>query len=554
MTAKTTGSKEKTDDYVILRIVGGPAAGREIPIKSDKVSVGRAISADISIPDTVLSRTHIIIYREGVRWKIKDLGSTNGTWIKGKRVKGNIDVPLKTPVQIGNTLFELAIPTLVEEPTEFDETLISARVSPITVHSLTQTSDATALVKREQQKLTAIYKVQSLLSSVHEETELYHQILDVVFEVIPSDSSYLMIYMPEEDTLIPMASRNQKGRADISSENYISKSIVNFVKQKNESILSVDAPNDDRFQSMSLCGFNVHSVMCVPMIGKTQLCGLLYLSSMKSTMDYKEEDLRLLTIVAHSAGMAIDNSQLVKQNLRAERMAAIGTTAAGMSHYIKNILTGLEGSVSLLRLGIDSIDKDLMNQAWQILSKNHKRMSTLVLDLLNLSKDDSSNITMCNMANIVIEIVELIQTRVFEDRIKIITDEELRSSEYFAEIDSRGIHRVLLNLLNNATYAVKEKHGNSGDGRIEIRLSMEKQGTILTIKVKDNGIGIPIERQAEVFEMFNTSKGDQGMGLGLAVSKRIIENHNGKISIVSDENEGAEFITKIPTQQQKSSI
>jgi len=289
------------------------------------------------------------------------------------------------------------------------------------------------------------------------------------------------------------------------------------------------------------------------MIGKKHLCGLLYLSSMKSTLDYKEEDLRLLNIIAHSAGMAIDNSQLLEQNIRAERMAAIGTTAAGMSHYIKNILNGLEGSVSLLRLGIDSVDKELMNEAWEILSKNHKRLSTLVLDLLNLSKDDSDNITMCNVANIVIEIVELIQAQVSEDGIKVITDEELRGSEYFAEIDSRGIHRVLLNLLNNAADAVKEKHGNSGDGRIEIRLSMEEHGTIMVIMVRDNGIGIPIEKQDEVFEMFHTGKGDQGTGLGLAVSKRIIENHNGKISIVSKENEGAELIVKVPTNQHKSS-
>ncbi len=351
-------------DNVVVRVVGGPAAGREIPIKSESVSLGRAISADISIPDTVLSRTHIIISYENSQWKIKDLGSTNGTWIKGEKIKGKVDLPIKTPVRIGNTLFELTIPTRIEEPTALDESLISARVSPITAASLTISGNITASqVKREQQKLAAIYKVQSLVSSVSDENELYHQILDVVFEVIPSDSSYLIMHMPEEETLVPVAGRDQKGRADVESENYISKSIVNFVKQNNDSILSVDAANDERFQSMSLCGFNVYSVMCVPMLGKKNLCGLIYLSSMKSTMDYQEEDLKLLTIIAHSAGMAIENSKLIEKNIQSERMAAIGTTAAGLSHYVKNILNGLEGSVSLLRLGIDSVDKELMNEA-----------------------------------------------------------------------------------------------------------------------------------------------------------------------------------------------
>lgn len=545
-------SEGKSTPETILRVVGGPAAGREIPIRGTKVTVGRAITADISIPDTVISRTHVVISLEGKTWKIKDLGSTNGTWVRGEKISGEVELPLKAPVRIGNTLFELYVPTVVEHETSLDESLISYRVSPLTVDSLTVQDDAEALqFRQERQRLAAIYQVQSLLTSVSEDNELYHKILDVISDVIPSDSSYLLLYQEKEDAIVPVAGRNRKGRIDIITDNVISRSIVHFVKQQNQGILSVDAANDERFQSMSLCGFNVHSVMCAPMMGRKQLRGLIYLSSMKSTKDYGEEDLKLLTIIAHSAGMAIENNRLVDDNIRAARMAAIGLTAAGLSHHVKNVLNGLEGSVSLLRLGIDTSDTNLMNEAWEILAKNHKQLSTLVLDLLHLSKDDATQFTRYNTANIVAEVVELVHPQAMADNISMELAPHVREAEFVADIDCKGLHRVLLNLLNNAVYAVKERHGNSGEGKIKVDLRFIDNDQSIAIEVRDNGTGIPADRHESIFEMFHTSKGDHGTGLGLAVSKRIIDNHNGKILVDSLVNEYTTFTVITPVRQER---
>jgi len=99
----------------------------------------------------------------------------------------------------------------------------------------------------------------------------------------------------------------------------------------------------------------------------------------------------------------------------------------------------------------------------------------------------------------------------------------------------------------------RERYGNSGEGRIELELFTEEEEKLLVIAVKDNGIGIPIEKHDKIFEMFQTDKGDKGTGLGLAVSKRIIENHIGSLTVESQENEGAIFLVKIPKHHQKSS-
>ena len=559
--------KDEGSQKIFLRVVGGPAAGREIPLHGQKVTIGRAASADIPVPDSVISRVHIAIFHDGKKWMIQDLGSTNGTWVDGEKITGDTELPLRTPVRIGNTLFELSkSPQTDDQMPALDESLISYQVSPITIDSLSldaapedlkqslcfyKEAPADAQIHREQQKLTAIYQVQSLLAKAADETELYHRILEVVDEVIPSDSSYLLLYDLEVDALNPVAGRTSNGRLDAASNGYFSKSIINYVKKTNNGILSVDAPNDERFLAQSLCEVDVQSVMCVPMLGKHDLCGLVYLSSKKSDKDvYDEGDLKLLTMIAYSAGMAIENNRLVEENIRAERMAAVGVTAAGLSHYVKNILNGLEGSVSLLRMGIDTGDKSLMDKAWDILSRNHKRLSSLVLDMLNLAKEDSAQLLMCNISNIVIETVELVEPRAKEVKINIKVDEKVSRTKVVAEADSRGIHRVLLNLLNNAMDAVKECHGQSGKGAIRVGLDLENHGQTVAMVVKDNGLGILPENQKKVFEMFYSEKGKHGTGLGLAVSKRIIENHRGTISVKSQAHSGAEFVVRIPVRQQ----
>ena len=485
----------------------------------------------------------------------------------GDKITGDTELPLRTPVRIGNTLFELSTSSKTDDQlTALDESLISYRVSPITIDSLSlraapedlkqslcfyKEAPADLQVHREQQKLTAIYQVQSLLAKAADEAELYHRILEVVDEVIPSDSSYLLLYDLDMDILNLVAGRSLDGRLETATNGYYSKSIVKYVKKTNNGILSSDAPNDERFLGQSIYEIDVQSVMCVPMLGKHNLCGVVYLSSKKSDKDvYDEGDLKLLTMIAYSAGMAIENNRLVEENIRAERMAAVGVTAAGLSHYVKNILSGLEGSVSLLRMGIDTNDKSLMDKSWDILSRNHKRLSSLVLDMLNLAKEDTVEMVRCNLSNIIIETVELVEPQAREVKIKIEMDEKICGTKVLAEIDSKGIHRVILNLLNNAMDAVKECHENSGKGAIFVGLNLENHGQTVAISVKDNGLGIPPENLKKVFEMFFSDKGKHGTGLGLAVSKRIIENHRGTISVRSDLNCGAEFVVKIPVRQE----
>ena len=150
---------------------------------------------------------------------------------------------MKTAVRIGDTLFEVFRP---EEENKFDTSFISYRVAPITAESLaSDTKSPIDQVMREQKRLAALYKLQSLLTSQSGETDLFNEILQIITEVIPVDRAYLLRYMSDQDYVTPVAEVDANGPVEMISDTFISNSIVDYVKEHHEGVLSEDVLNDE---------------------------------------------------------------------------------------------------------------------------------------------------------------------------------------------------------------------------------------------------------------------------------------------------------------------
>ena len=109
-------------------------------------------------------------------------------------------------------------------------------------------------------------------------------------------------------------------------------------------------------------------------------------------------------------------------------------------------------------------------------------------------------------------------------------------------IDITGIHRIFLNLFTNALDAIK----NTEKGCIKISAKCDKKNEQFIITFEDNGIGVDKKLQEKIFDVFYSTKNFEGTGLGLAVVKKIIEEHGGMISVVSDKKKGSKFIITLP--------
>ena len=542
-----------------VKIISGVMRGAEIPVRKPVMTMGRSSESDIQVHDTMMSRIHCRLEWDNGKWYLYDLDSTNGTWMVGRKVDKCVFLPLKTSVRTGNTIFEL-VDVYADDTESFTRPFIAYSIQPETLAVSTpdlgqiEEKHSIRIQKEENQRLSAVYKFQNMIASVLDEKELYSKILSAVSNVFSTDRAFLMLYDLDSGEFTPVGGRGSNGAIQKVDKRHIKSSIVKFVRENKESVLSIDDSFEkQRFQELTNVPSVKTSTMCVPMLGKQQINGMIYLSLSSTTEKYTEDDLRLLTVIGHTAGMALENSRLVQFNLKNERLVATGATAAGLSHYIKNILAGLDGSLNLLKMGIEDQDFNLTAEAASILNKNHKRLADLVLDLLNLASEQKPEFTIYDINLVIADVIELLKPQLTEEGVEIAMDTEMNHQPLLVEIDAKGIHRVLLNLITNAEHAILAKHKSSSSssaaerkGAILVTSKLNKHNDYVLITVSDDGVGLDKKEIASMFDLFVTSKGSAGTGLGLAVSKRIINAHDGNITATGEKGKGCTVAFSLP--------
>jgi PAS domain S-box-containing protein len=234
---------------------------------------------------------------------------------------------------------------------------------------------------------------------------------------------------------------------------------------------------------------------------------------------------------------------LERGKLEAERLAAVGQTVAGLAHGIKNILTGLEGGMYVTSSGLKKKDDQRINQGWGMLQRNIRRISDLAKNLLAFSRGDQPHPKLTDPARIVEDVVELYRDRVRQHGITLQPEIELGIAP--AWLDPEGIHSCLANLVSNAMDAclVSDNPGCT----ISIRL--REEGECLIFEVADTGCGMDYELKQKVFTSFLTTKGKGGTGIGLLITKKIVQQHGGEVTVVSEPGEGSTFRLTFPRRR-----
>lgn len=232
--------------------------------------------------------------------------------------------------------------------------------------------------------------------------------------------------------------------------------------------------------------------------------------------------------------------RLEREKLDAERLAAVGQTVAGLAHGVKNILTGLEGGMFLVRWGIEDDRRDKLEQGWMMLDRNFHKITTFVREFLSFAKGRVPVVTPTDPNRLVEEVVALFSEAAHEKGVRI--EARLQEGIVKADLDAEGMHRCLANLISNAIDACLVSESN-GD-RILVRT--RDRDDILEFEVEDNGCGMDYEIKRKVFTSFFTTKGTEGTGLGLLVTKKIVQEHGGFVDIESTPGSGSTFRITLP--------
>ncbi len=238
--------------------------------------------------------------------------------------------------------------------------------------------------------------------------------------------------------------------------------------------------------------------------------------------------------------------RLERQLLESERLAAIGQTVAGLAHCVKNILYGLKGGVYVVNTALKNNNPEQLKTGWDMVNRNIGKVSDLVLDLLNYSKEREPDYQKYSLNTIVGEVCDLMELTAQEVGVRIRRDIDQTISEFF--LDPKGIHRCVLNLVSNGVDACRFDLDRKKDCVVEVKTILEGKDMVV-IEVSDNGCGMDEEVKKKIFISFFSTKAGSGTGLGLLVTQKIVKEHGGTISVESEAGQGSTFTIRLPLRR-----
>lgn len=383
-----------------------------------------------------------------------------------------------------------------------------------------------------------LYRVHRFISFVTDLDVLLERIMEEGKRVACAEACSLLLYDERVGDLYFQIAQGESGDQQALKQSVrlkLSQGIAGAAAATRQSINVQDVDHDARFYRTAdeVSHFKTRSLLAVPMIDRDTLVGVIEVVNKVGGGAFTDTDLHVMEMFSSLAATSLVNARLIEQNLRAERMAAIGQAVAGLSHYTKNIITGMTGSSELIDDSLRKNQIEPIHRVWPILKRSINRISDFVQDMLAFSKPREPLYEVCTLRNIIDDAVRTYTDLLAQKNIDVEVDYSNVTGS--VDVDSQGLYRCLVNLITNAGEAVAPRTG-------KIWITARDGGNSdVVIEVADNGPGVAPENRSRIFEPFFSTKGAQGTGLGLAVTYKIIREHHGEIAVEDRPGGGALF-------------
>jgi pSer/pThr/pTyr-binding forkhead associated (FHA) protein len=268
--------------------------------------VGRSADNDISVKDKFVSRKHLKIQRREDKYVIEDLKSTNGTFVNGKQIRPGVEYEVSEglPIAIGMSVICLG-ETCSEDILAFLNSIDVAkdisREFGLSIKDRRQTP---------QKNMELIYKVSNVLMESSDLKEIAEKILNYIFHLLKRiDRCVLILIDRKTGKISETATKSRKPSAD--KEKIYSGDVVERVIREGKAVMIPDAHAGEDVKLLeTLKLMQIGSVMCVPLISRSQMLGAIYVDSLHKPYGFRKQDLSLLTTFASRAALAIENALL----------------------------------------------------------------------------------------------------------------------------------------------------------------------------------------------------------------------------------------------------
>jgi len=234
--------------------------------------------------------------------------------------------------------------------------------------------------------------------------------------------------------------------------------------------------------------------------------------------------------------------QLLREKTELQsRLSSLGLMIGSISHGIKGLLTGLDGGIYLMESGFSKNDPQKLEEGWQAVKLTIDRIKRMMLDILYYSKERELKTETVKTSEFANQLACSFESKLRDRCIDFVCEVDPSDGEF--EADASYLQAALANILENAVDACL-KDECKPQHRITLRVGGEANDMVF--EVVDNGTGMDSETKDKLFELFFSSKGAEGTGLGLFVTQKIVEQHGGRIDVKSTPGHGSLFRVVIP--------
>jgi len=237
--------------------------------------------------------------------------------------------------------------------------------------------------------------------------------------------------------------------------------------------------------------------------------------------------------------MSTDITQIRKLQ---DNLTSLGFLIGSISHGIKGVLTGMDAAVYLLESGYAKQDADRVEEGLEVVKLMVDRIRSLVMNVLFYAKRRALNWKSIDVLKFVHEVAFVIEPKV--DRGKLAFVSEFSDPLGRFEVDDGAFRSALINFLENAIDACLEDRSGKNSHRVIFAVRQDADAVIF--EITDNGVGMNRETRENMFNLFFSSKGHAGSGLGLFIANRIVQQHGGSIGVASEPGKGSRFTIRMP--------
>ncbi len=505
--------------------------------------LGRDRGCDIVLSPRSVSRRHAQIIRlPSLGYELRDLGSTGGTFLNGKLVTRPTLIRGGDRIRLGECLL------IVEEK---DETM---RDHPACGATILEERDASSAAEQEQvavraeQKLRAILEIGRNLSGTLDLEGVLKKALDGLFHIFSQAERGFLLLREDQDGDLTL--RAFKRRGNDQGDFSFSRVIFEHVTGRDMAVLCANVIDDARLSGDSFDDAQVRTMMCVPLRNHNRLpIGILQLDTRDEQVMFDEADLDLLVSVAGQVGSAIDNARLLDEARHARLEAEAASRAkdrflAILSHELRTPLTPVLVATSAL---LERDQQATIRPELEMIRRNIELEARLIDDLLDLTHATRGEFRLdrrsIEIHKVIGEALEICQGAIDEAGLTLVT--EFKALEPWLVADPVRLRQVMWNLVQNAL-----KFTPSG-GTLTVSTRNQAPNRLL-IEVRDTGIGIDSSLMPKIFEAFEQGQiapqqRASGLGLGLAISRSLVEAHGGQLSVESPgPGRGSSFLLELP--------